>query len=616
MPLEGEGAPETRRPVRFVLATIASTIGAIVLYLAANLSMLLSKSDWSWKSFRSFGSGDQLSYLAYVSNVSKGVIGQVEPFNETGTSSYPRAYYVALGHIAGLFNISPGLAWSVCGVLVQVVLVIVLALVCVRISGHSWTALLAAVPFVVGVMSKATGHGYFRQMDSHAVLWGPFAVLFPLNGEAFGLSVAAACFLLLSLVVLRTSTHRRRVVSAIIAAVLIGALANVQTYSFLSAVYLAVYVLAAYSLITYRRRWPIVVSLVLVPVLFVLGPVFPFRGSQLVTLGLGLLPALPGILLLIRRTRGFIVLLFAAAGIAASPSVIGVLLGLYRHDPFLVYRVASSKNLGVFWGDGLLGSTVVAIPLILLFIAGIQRRRPVWMAYAVGVTAAWALLSSNDLWGANQEPYRLWIDCFMLIAFSVVPFLLDLAKEYLGRGEEHAPVREPLGVEFGGSQHSAPVSRTARIIAGSSIVLIAASVGISAFDWAAFYKSMNDAPLIPLQGDRQSSLVSATRAAGSGLIVPDTCIDPLTLKTITAKRIAFMNVGMAWPADYEGVINVNVSRAAGKLDLPWAAEAKVKWVLTDSSCVNDWAKTYADNLTLKSRSDYRDGTISLWLFTP
>jgi hypothetical protein len=606
----------SRTPVRTkqsVVGGLAAVAGAVVIYILTSLSMLLTRSDWSWSSFRSFGSGDQLSYLAYVVNVAGGRLNALEPFTETGTSSFPRDYYVGLGIVARIFGLSPEVAWSVCGVLVQVVLVVTLAIVCIKVSGKNWTGLLAVVPFVIGVMSVVSGGDFFRPMNSHAVLWGPFAVLFPLNGEAFGLSVGAFCLLALGYAALRLQPGRLRVAIAVAASAIIGSLANVQTYSFLAVVYLTVFPIATYALVTQRKRWPVILSIGLIPVLFLIGPHLPFRGSQLVTLMLGLLPALPGLLLLARRTRGLVIVLAAAALLTASPSIVSVAVGLYHHDPFLIYRVASSKDLGVWWWAGIVGSLAVTVPLTFLFIAGLRKKRPLWLAFSVGVVIPWALLSSNDVWGANQEPYRLWIDCFMLIAVSSMPFLLAAARVYLSHSSIDPDTSPPLTE---GVASLAPSSRRQGWIAGVAIGVVGITMLVSTFDWGAFYIAMHKTSLISLHGSRQSALAEASKEAKGGLVLPDACIDPLTLKAIIDKPIAFMNVGMAWPKAYTQLIDVNILRGQGILDVANARSGGVHWILTDSACKFNWGTKYVSNLTKVSGAAYDKGLISLWSLRP
>jgi hypothetical protein len=585
---------------------------AVVLYLAAAWSMLFTRSDWSWGAFRFFGSTDQLSYFAFSTNVANGHSGNVEPFTETGTVSYPRYYYLALGAIARILHASPAVVWTISGLFVQVILVVAIGVTCILFTRRSWTGVLAIVPFIVGTMSIVTGNTWYTPMQSHAVLWGPFAVLFPLNGEAFGLCVGAECLLLLLLAALRIRSARARIVISLVASAIIGFLANFQTYSFLSVVYVTAYVVAAYGLVTFRRRWLIVVSLALVPVLFFIGHHLPFHGNQLVTLLLGLLPAAPGLISLVTRSRWLIVVCVAIAGITASPSVIGVLVAIHDHDPFLLYRVASSVGLGVTWWTGLVGSLVVSVPLVLLFIVGVRRRRPIWVAYPIGAFTAWLLLSSNDLWGANQEPYRLWIDVFTIVVVSSLPLVVSAIQELLRPGDRIVDAPLPLSGPMIPWRAAEPAGRRESLVYRVAVVVVCALVAISAIDWGVFYSTQHQTALIQLQGSRQTAIREAADAAGGGLILPDTCIDPEIVKAVSGRPIAYINTGMAWSNHYLAVETLNATRPAGTLDLRAAHTAGVAWVLTESTCSANWPHKYSSHLKIDKTFTYGSGSIVLW----
>jgi hypothetical protein len=609
---ETKASTSPRRRNVFAILAISA---AVVIYLATQLGALLTLDDWSWDAFRLFGAGDQLSYLAVTANVSEGEYAAVEPFTQTGSIYYPHAYYAFLGIVAQVFGLSPAAAWAITGIVVQVVLVVVLGVACILSSGKPWTGVLAAGPFLLGVFATYRTDAWFMPLDSHAVLWGPFAVLFPLNGEAFGLCVGSAAITILILAASRFRDRRARIVIAIAASAAIGALANVQTYSFLTAVYLVSFAVAAYGLVTARKWWLWTISALLLPALFVFGPRVAEGASPLVALMTGLAPAIPGIIYLIVRSRGLAAVYFVVAGLAASPSVVGTYLGLVNRDPFLVYRVASSKDLGVPLSAGTIGAIAVAIPLILVLAAGIHQRNRLWTAYPIGVGVAWFLLAANDRWGANQEPYRMWIDCFMLVATTLLPLMLSVARRYLTRAAEPDPVALPLSEETPHDEPATPVGRRARLLAigGISVVFIVAV--LSAADWGRFFVANLGTQMITLDSPRQLTIADAveSREDDDSLVFVDPCIDPLYVKATTGAPIAWINFGMAWPEHYEAVLGVIGARAADDLDLSAAASADIRWLVTDSTCDSDWAERYAENLELVVEIDAPDGaTISLW----
>ena len=396
-------------PVRRRVLAAAAVVAAVLIHVWLQWGSLFVRG-FSWSSFRSYFAGDQLSYMSMVVNVSNGDFGSAEPFTQTGTNNYPHLYYNFLGLVSRITGISPLQAWSLGGLVAQALLVALLGVTLYLISRRWWTALLAPVPFVIGSFAVLLSDNWFTSMDSHAVLWGPFGVLFTLNGEAAALCLGAAAMLVMLLAHLRVTSRAWKVALFALASATIGLLANIQTYSFLTTVYLASYVIGTYIIVTSTRRVLLaVLSGGLVVMLFLFGPIIAADAGPLVTLAMGLVPTLPALVALVVRTKGLAVLFLGLAGLAASPQIIGTMLGILGDDPFLTYRVASSKNLGVDW-RGIVGALPLLVPLAATLVAGIRRRTALWIAYPIGAAVVWALGSTNDIWGANQEPYRFWLD--------------------------------------------------------------------------------------------------------------------------------------------------------------------------------------------------------------
>lgn len=617
--------PETVRvsvaPKRRILRWISAILvvsAAVIVHLIAQVSMLVRRPDWSLSSFRNYFASDQLSYMGIVADAAHGHFGNFEPFTETGSIYYPRFYYLVVGGAAHLFGIQPTTAWSIGGILAQITLVVVIAVTCILMSGKIWTGVLGAGPFLIGTFSTLTNNNWYTQLNSHAVLWGPFGVFFTLNAESAGLAAGGIALLVLLLAYTRARGRTTRIVLASAASLIIGGLANVQTYSFLTTVYLAIFVAAAWAVMTARRRLYLYLSIVLIPILFLVGPIIAQRGSPLITLIFGLLPAVPGVILLLVRTRGLAALYFGFTALAASPSVLGTLIGLSNRDPFLVYRVASSKNLGVEWPAGFVAAIALGVPLALVFAAGLHRRRPLWIAYPVGVAVAWVLLSTNDIWGANQEPYRFWIDCFALISITLLPILLTVVQEYLFTRSRVAPVRDEIGEA--GREAEIPIRRPIRVVSLVALVLLAALLILSMHDWVRFYRSGNYQSLISYSGPRESAMAKAAHGAGHGLILTDPCINPQSLKIVSGARDVYMNFGMAWPEKYEDVLSLESSTANSILDIPTAVDAGVGFVMTDSACASNWPTKYQSSLVKVDSSSYvvgaADEQIVLWRLKP
>jgi hypothetical protein len=588
-----------RRFGRPLLATLAVLV-SVGIYFLTQVSMLFWRSNFSWSSFRDYFASDQLSYLSMVVNGKHGLFAPVEPFTESGANNYPHLYYTVLGFIAHTFDGSPIAAWEIGGVLLQAMLVAGIAFASIFVSGRIWTGFFGAFPLMIGTFSSWHSAGWFTQMNSHAVLWGPFGVLFTLNGESAALSFGGTALVLLLAVVLRQdTTARTRFVMGIIAALVIGVLANVQTYSFLTIAYIAGYSLAAYALASTRRRWLIIPSVLLVPVVFLIGPPVADHVSQLVTLLIGLLPAVPGLVDLVLRTRGRFAIFLGVAALASSPQIVGTWIALRAGDPFLTYRVASSKDLGVGIFDGFTCAIALAIPLVLILIAGIHRKNPIWIGYSIGASAAWILVAGNDRWGANQEPYRFWIDGFAIVAMTIVPVALSVAFTYLGSARPSAPA----------------VTRRVRTIVVVGIVVALVGAGLSARDWVYFYVGASRTALLSFASAQDVALAQVVSGVSRGIVLTDPCIDPVTLKTVSDVPVAYFNFGMAWPAHEPNVENVLLARSAGVLRPNALSPAGIRWLVTDGTCSAHWPSKYRTTLHKVKTVRYgtRGGeTVTLW----
>lgn len=579
-------------------------LAAVVMHLAAQVGMLVARPDWTISSFRKFFPIDQLAYMSMVANASQGEFANVEPFTETGANYYPHLYYTVLGAVSGLFGLHPATAWQLGGLTAQAVMVAVLALVLIRLSGRVVVGLLAPVPFILGTFSTFTDGNWFTGYASHAVAWGPFGALFTLNGESVSLCLGSIALLALAAVWLRPTGPRTRFFVTLLAAILIGSLANVQTYSFLAATYLATYIAAGWALTRARKRWWIAsaVLLVLVPLA---GPIVAGAAGQLPTLVFGLVPAAPGIIRLVIETRGRAAWFLAGAVVGAAPQVFLTVFGIATRDPFLVYRVASNKDLGVPLERGLLAGAAVVIPLILILVAGILHRRAFWVSYPISAGTVWTLLAANDRWGANAEPYRLWIDSYLLVAvttlvMSVVVIRTLWVERDLPR--EAVRLRVPRGVVAGGAVFC---------------VLVA---GVSAADWVRFYGATDYHGLwsfTTISDKVHASLAEQTDATSDSLLATDPCISPFVVKINTALPIAYYHLGMAWPADRDPLEAYLQMQASGDFEAPIAQAADIGWVLTEQTCAADWPSKFGDELTLVSTQDYVDDagapqTAQLW----
>lgn len=496
---------------------------------------------------------------------------------------------------------APADVWNLAGVALEILLVVGISLASVLITRKWWTAYFGAVPFLIGTAS-IRGGGWATGLQGHALLWGVFATMFPLNSETASLCIAGLLFLLLLVVATRSVRPRTMLMSAIVVGAGVGLLANLHTYVFLTAVYVLLYGIAAYA-ITVRRSWSsALLSVALIVVLFLLGPLFASSFGRLVTLVFGLLPAVPGTVLAIARWRARILGPLLAALLTASPQVLGTLFALQAGNAFLKFREASSSGLGVDWQDGLLHATPVLLPLLLILVAGIQRRHPLWTSYSLGLLTAWLLLAKNDVWGANQEPYRLWIECFVLTAFTIVPMAIAVGLSYLSR-------REPRATRA--SRRLLAVAATLATVA----VLIA---GVSSVDWFRFYRAETGQTIALSTPYNRALQAAAAPATGHNLIMAGPCINQEILKAVSGARVDYYNHGLAWPARMNQINLVRATAVWKQLLVPSELHAaNIGWLMTDGSCSANWAKRYSNELERITSSSYgpkpRD-VITLWRF--
>lgn len=569
-----------------------------VLYAVLMFWPLLVSPPGPLRSIRTFAWHDQLGYLSMVANVADGDVSNTEPVTETGVNHYPRFYYTTVGLVAHALHLEPITAWNAVSLVLQVSAVVALSLCLVVVSRRAWAGFLAPLPFFAGVLafSSPLSDLWFRPLDSHAVLWGPYGVMFSNNGETAGICIIVIATSALAAVWLRPRRASVRVMTSIVAMLALGGLSSFQTYSFLSGAYVVAYVAAALFLTRPgRRRWWIALTLATFPVLFVAGPLVSSAAGQLPALVFGLLPAVPGLVRGLVITRGLLAVYAAIFAAAALPQIVWTFSGVLQGDPFLSYRVASNVDLGVIRPETLVASTVVAVPLLVVLALAIHRRAATPAAVASAGVVVWVVLATNDVWGANAEPYRFWIDCFL---FGGILTLVAGAALIGGAEREAAPRRVTVGVT--------------RALA----VACAALYAVGLVDFVNFTgdprmsETWNpDAP----RAAAATELARSTVDADDRLLLVDTCMDDRTVKATSGAPMAFYYLGMAWPTDREAIQAVMDDRETGSpISSDLASDAGVGWVLRDSACPTHIEVTGGQGTLVAERSYGEGQTLQLW----
>jgi hypothetical protein len=565
------------------LAVGGSFLTAQALSLWALLGPV-SNADWT-KGFRAYFSNDQLSYAAIAVNSSQSIGSSAEPLTGTGVSFYPSGWYHFLGLVNNVTGVPVNLLWQVLGLATIGIAIAILGLIAHTLSRRWWAPILPGLALFTGTLSIFIHDYWYTSLSAHAVIWGPFGTLFTLNSGAIALMGGTVALALILWHLLAPSRSNTRI---FIAAALIGLLANLHTYAFFTTASFAAAFITITALITAksRRRTVLVIAatgLVLVfgnPIAALIGPLPLFALLLLVTA----IAAYPFIKSNLYTTFSLI----ALAGIAASPQVIRTLLGIASQDEFLAYRQGSSLDLGV----PLIAAAVAAVPLILfaIYILFVSRAMPgrsqevIYSFFAATAIGA-VIMSTNDLWGFNQEPYRFWLQYSIITGF-LISILLAYALSFQQK-------------------------RT-----GLAVLVVAVLLWlISLADFAGFFSYAREQGVLPTQDSRALAIQELTKEIPSGsreLILSSRCTDPQLLKLITSRPVAFFNYGLAWPDNREEVRDLN-ERLTGNTLIGLQA-AQVGYVITDSNCDSDWAYTEA-GINMISITPYDSGALTLWRVT-
>ncbi len=541
--------------------------------------------------FRGYFPSDQLSYAGVAASAKSGQLGLVEPFTQTGLSFYPSWWYKLVGLFAGAADLEIAAAWSILGIGVVIGAVLFIGFAAWRISGKAWAPLIVAILLWIGPLSSILFDNWFANFNSHAVLWGPYGALYPLNGEAAGLALGSCALVLGFWTSVRPSwPNGVRIGLFGLSALLLGVIANFQTYSFLTLTAIALWVLAVGGLLKARQRSLVIAVVVLVVAVAIVAPFIRGTVGALPIYVLMLLPTLPGIWPLLKGHVMVATVSVVAFLAGAAPQIAWMISGTLAKDPFLVYRVDQSGDLGVpIWAFLLLGSPVLLVWGAILRVQ-IKRRRNYETALLVGWFSAFTLLSFNNVWGFGQEPYRFWIDSVIVFAFiAAVSMPAGDVKEYFA-------------------------DNAAKVLTVSAVVLLAASLwnvgGFRSYVVEQGNIDMESAQLISL-----AELVG-TNTTGNGLLSAEPCLDPRIVKVVTGVPVAFYNLGLAWPEKKIEIDAVIAAGDAGVLDTDLMRSAGISYLLTDSSCPTAWDPSTKMGVAEIAQTNYlvdaEVWTLTLW----
>jgi hypothetical protein len=514
--------------------------------------------------FRGYFPTDQLSYAGISASAKLGDFGLVEPFTQTGVSFYPSWWYKIIGQFASWTGMGIPAAWSFLGLVVVLGSIAFIGFAAYRITGRAWAPLVLGVLLWIGPLSTVLFDNWFVSLDSNAVMWGPYGALYPLNGEAVGLSIGLAA-LVLGYWTLRRSewSARKRLILFGLAGSGLGVIANFQTYSFLTLAMVTFWILAVAGLLRSKSRKLLIVTVSILVLVLLIGPFIRGTVGALSVYALMLVPTLPGLWLFAQRRLVLISFGLFLFALGAAPQVLWVISGTLAQDPFLTSRVDQSGELGVpLWTFVLLGSPILFTWVVILW-AQIRRRGIAEIALLVGWFVAFLLLSFNDLWGFGQEPYRFWINSvivFVVIATLTLPSGLMSAV----RSNAHL-----------------------RILVALAVVL----VGASMWNVGGFREYVGSQDNIDFDSPRFKAIESIVdlKTMVPGLVTAEPCVDPRVLRVITGAPVAFYNPGLAWPEKKDKINSILDASNAGVLDVELMRVAGVSYLITDTSCTTGWS---------------------------
>lgn len=548
--------------------------------------------------FRTYsGNIDQLSYLAFSTNAWNGAASNVEPFTETGRVFYTSGYYVFLGHVARSIGASPAFTWWLVGTLIQCCLVFFTAQLILRFTKTKVLVIFALFPLLAGTFAFYFQHDWLWRLESHAVLWGPFALMFPNNATSVGLVIIALVGLSTWGFYQQQRSFKQKTIYYSCVSLLIGALANFHTYVFIEATFFFLFVAAFGGIAKSKnKRWYIFATTALIVVVILLGPHLSSAYNPLVTFAFGLLISVPGLIALGIRAKWWTFVAFAAYFVGALPNLWVNFVGILNKEEFLLYRSLSSaeKDLSVQFIPGLIASSILIIPLCLVFLVGYKTKNMASAYPVAGMFLAFLMLSTNNLWGANQEPYRFWIDTFFVVTAIVVPISIIETFRYLRANPS------PMKFE-----------------AVSILAIVVCFLSLA--DFTDFALNISNRPdtykkiYVPFDTPRTRALMELRNLAADEIVVLDRCIDPYIYKNSTGGRVAYMNEGMAWP-DYAAEIKkINIDMRSGLLNIAEMRNADLELIISDSSCKSSWnTETNSKVLLELGSSTHPDGQFTLF----
>lgn len=561
---------------------LVASLAALV-HLLLSFSPVISAPNWNLSTFKIFGSSDQLSYLAIAKNFSQGEFDLNEPYTETGNSYYPSFYYIIMGIFMRLFRLNSFEAWNLLGALVQFILVFAISMTLIKITKRTWVGILGFLPLYFGVFGFLTEDMWKRKLDSHATLWGSFPTMFVMNAETFAIALVSIGFLIVIANIGLLANHKQNLFIPL-AFLGVGLLANIHIYTFITALYLIFYAYAFYILINSNKlNISIYTSSFFIVFAFLIAD--PFSLPPLLITFLGLIPALAIGLIGSKYDKPLLIRTILPLILGSSYAVVSTIIGLLNQEPFLIYRQDSAVDLNVNLLDSLSAGLALVLPLGFLIVYFYLKKDLKRSALLSGFLFSWIVLSQNQIWNMNQEPYRFWIISFIIISIILFPLLIKIIVE------------------------SFQFNRNKSLIIS---FMLALPLILSMVDSYNFHNSNTAKGIFYYDIPQNKALQKVSRNIPQELIAIDSCLDPSIYKIITGRPVAYFNEGMVWPKNYFNIKNINTKITNEKINAQELKANNVQYFISESNCQNYEEYKNDSSLIPVNTVNYESGNITLF----
>jgi hypothetical protein len=349
--------------------------------------------------------------------------------------------------------------------------------------------------------------------------------------------------------------------------------------------YLVLYTLAIYNFLIRINKKILYFSFIIFVVIALIGLQTFLIISPLVLLFLGLLPTLPFIVILINNNLKMALIAVVGFLVTSSFFFTKSISGYLSKDEFLLYRETSTSDLGVPLDKWLYSSLVLLIPILFLINFYVKEKRKVEISLLLAGLAAWILLSFNDKWGVNQEPYRFWINIFIILTFIVLPLTLEF-----------------MALSYKAKNYS-------RITLG---IIIFGLYGGSSIDSVYFYKANESRGIYYYESPQHVAIKKISRGLSDQLTLLDSCIDPLIYKSISGHPVVFFNAGMAWPENKNNIEVLMQSIKSAEVSLENIEAVGVDSLIIDSSCQVLFDTDVMKQFELAREVSYESGSLVLY----